>query len=448
MSEGANEDLRGEWWLPSEPSSRVLGTLQISPFLGPQLSLDRPLPITDTTKAIGRVDGAAHGDDISLLGVRRFLSGFLPEQELLATDAVVGAHLGSDPTFAQAALEFDVLTEWMAARALSSSEPNWSAPPGTAVVSVSYTAQPIEEICVASPVLIRLRPLVRINYERDRFTLAEKSRFEVVGDKLQPLDIAAKFIGPFQDFLAFAASHPASVAASWLRLNNDGDWLRWHRRWRHPKGDPGEVRLGEFLFRRSDLGVELGRVLTQWWALSERLRGCLDLLISLLYGAPEYIDTELLVLAQAAEAYHRGMYERFRWPPEDFTARKASVLDRFGANEVELREWLEGLLEYANEPTLASRLTDIEKKARSAIPEIFDAVPDWAKRLRRLRNSYTHRGAKPIQHAAGEIRPIVRLSKIAIQTCILIDLGLDASLVGAVLRRTGDYSWAMSEAHR
>jgi hypothetical protein len=179
-------------------------------------------------------------------------------------------------------------------------------------------------------------------------------------------------------------------------------------------------------------------------AVWKRCSEALALLVSLLFAAPRYADTALLLTAQALEAYHRASYPNRRWSDREFKIRKGAVLQRL--EDSELEGWIADLLRYANEPSLSERLEALDKKAQPVLQDLFKRRPKWDELLKDMRNKFTHRGRRPPDYGANELFQMARFGRLVLDVCLILDLGIPARVCRARAEQWSDFSWAMSDS--
>ena len=123
-------------------------------------------------------------------------------------------------------------------------------------------------------------------------------------------DLVSEHVVPLQELVAWSVQRPVTVTAAYLRVQPDGEWLEWRRRWRKASATNEETRAGNTRFFASDLAPTFADGLQRWLEVLRQSQEAIDLMVSLLFAAPEYVDTDLLLVAQSLEAYHRATLQR------------------------------------------------------------------------------------------------------------------------------------------
>jgi hypothetical protein len=449
----------GEWWLPSKPSRRVNGHLDLNSQIL-DLTLDAPLlPEGEVEQDFPVIYGLARGGfQLTLLGAYS-IRGFPIGNWYSVSDAVVGAHLDpTDANFAETAVGIDHLTEWVPARGIDI-QGTGRGEPGEKVLEISYTAQPPLEGRLANGTDVRISTSAPWGYSlKDGHTLnyGASVRWKY-RNPLPTQEIVSTHVVPLQELVAWSVQRPVTVAAAYLRVQPDGEWLEWRRRWRKAKVTDEKSPIGNIRFYASDLAPTFADGLQRWVEVLDRSQEAVDLMVSLLFAVPEYVDTDVLLVAQSLEAYHRSTLQKERWPEEIFEERQQAVLARFDDEEDrELKEWLAEALRFANEPFLSERLNDLHMKVEPVIGDLLALRPQWTALVKKMRNTYTHRGKKPgkqrekegREYEPDELKEMARLGRIVFDVCLMLDLGLSADTCRERVRQWSDYSWAMHDARK
>ncbi|HUY25500.1 MAG TPA: HEPN domain-containing protein [Candidatus Saccharimonadales bacterium] len=449
----------GKWWLPSEPERQMTGHLDLSGSIH-NLTLDAPLlPIGELEQDFPVIHGLAReGFDLTLLGAYSIRDWPIGNWYAIS-DVVVGAHLDpTDATFTETAVVFDHLAAWVPARGIET-KGTGRGEPGEKALEITYTIQaPLEgrltdgtdvQVSTSAPYGHSLKSGVTLNY-------AASVRWKY----RQPLttrDIVSDHVVPFQEVVAWAVQKPVTVSAAYLRAQPDGEWHEWRRRWRKAMATDEESPIGNIRLWASDLGPTFAEGLQRWLEVLRGSQDAIDLMVSLLFSAPEYADTDVLLVAQSLEAYHRATLQKDRWPREIFEQRQQAVLARFNDEEDgELKKWLDEVLEFANEPTLSERLRDLHNKVEPVLGDLLALRPQWADLVKKMRNTYTHRGKqrgkrpekRRRDYEPDELKEMARLGRLVFDVCLMLDLGLSVDTCRERVQRWSDYSWAMHDARK
>jgi hypothetical protein len=414
-----------------------------------ELSLHQPLLAQGQgMDDVPLIYGNARGTELTLIASRPF--DFLqPFTAFVVLDAVVGAHLTPDQLkFAEASVGIDRLVEWAPSGGLQTKIHNPLAKSGDPALEVSYTAQPPLEGRLMDGTHVRLDSFPRSSWGPGRFSVAVGASLRLRPRKpVEAAELATSRVIPLQDLVSWATQQPASVTSAYLRQTLGSEPLEWLRAWRRSSVQADEGTRGNIRFYASDFSPTFGSGVQRWMATRKLCSEALALLVSLLFAAPRYTDTALLLTAQALEAYHRAKFPNRRWSPREFKFRKDAVLQRLdGKDDLELQKWVAELLRYANEPSLSERLQALETKAQPVLNDLFKRRPMWHRQLKDMRNKFTHRGRKPPDYGANELFQVARFGRLVLDVCLILDLGIPPEVCRARVEQWSDFSWAMSEA--
>jgi len=442
----------GEWWLPSSRDRRVTGRLDLNGSIL-TLTLDGALLSTggegeqDFPVIHGRDRG---GSELTLLGAYSIRDWPIGDWYVV-NDALVGRHLSpAETSFAETSVVMDHLADWIPASGLDISRtPNAKA--GEKGVEVSYTVQAPLEGRLTDGTDVRINSSPRIEYALGRgITVGYGAgvRWEYRTPQTTR-EIVEHHVVPLQELVAWAVQQPVTVAAAYLRVQPDQEPLEWRRRWRKASKTDKEPPIGNIRFFASDLAPTFADGLERWLGLLNRSRDAVDLMVSLLFSEPEYVDTAVLLVAQSLEAYHRATLQKELWPRATFEQRQEAVLAHFKNDEDrDLMKWLAELLEFANEPTLAERLGDLHRKVEPVIGDLLALRPEWADDVKKMRNRYTHRGKQRRKYQPDELKEMARLGRIVFDVCLMLDLGLSPDICLQRAHQWSDYSFAMHDARK
>ncbi len=114
------------------------------------------------------------------------------------------------------------------------------------------------------------------------------------------------------------------------------------------------------LFAYNDVKEDLPRYLASWIRNSEKLRATYDLYFREHYSRLIVLDSELLSLAQALEAYHRNVFGGEYLTKDEYEfIRIALIVAIPDCVDNSLRDALEGMLKYGNHYSFRTRLKRI-----------------------------------------------------------------------------------------
>jgi hypothetical protein len=215
-------------------------------------------------------------------------------------------------------------------------------------------------------------------------------------------------LAPLRDVVSFGLDRSAAWSSVKIRLEDGvaGSTagspidLELVRPFLHPPDpDSAVIFPPSMLFSLVDHPVGWSGLLPAWLRLVEKASNATDILLGIKYAPPAFTDNRLILLAEAAEAYHRRLF-----PDRGVSAASlrnaemalASVDERVG-------EWLRLKLRHATEPSLRARLADLVRLARPAIDALVSRKDPLALEVSRIRNLYAHHGADPTGPEGAEV---------------------------------------------
>ena len=152
------------------------------------------------------------------------------------------------------------------------------------------------------------------------------------------------------------------------------------------------------------------------------------------------MDNHFLNAAGAAEGYHRILVRNEVLPRSAHRERLASILDSAPRGH---RTWLRETLAHSNEPTFRDRLRELHAQSFNVVAGVVGSADDFAGPIVKLRNALTHRGkGTPKAIPPGiEMFRLTQVTRLVLESCLLLDLGLDEMAVVAATRRSRAFRW-------
>ena len=448
----------GLWWLPDAPDEKVPGVLRYEPGDGPVLSLigafeDRimssPSPgltlIHEGSRTWDVIHGAAEQREVTLLGC--FPSGWKrtiaarvkspDKQTVVATTALIGAHVSGEDEAAFSAIEVSVedLGLWAGSSVF---DRLIGAPEGKLDGTGSISVKPVE----TQSVLVNGTELSLTH----RYTLPffDHRKGGTVGHMRDTSFVRAVPADPcsvsgaretaslVQDLVALAMHRAAGVI--WLRLEvAETVWVL-------PDGRPAPRRHADVLYSPAALGthdakaidhhrvlftcasLSFEEVVPRWCEARGRLQAATNMVLGLRYAPARYVENNLLTAVGAAEVLHRGLgIDEKPFPADDFTAMRDAMLAQVPQ---EHRARFKGAIR--NDQTLRDRLCALAARPdQEAIALLMPDVDRWATRTARARNDLAHEGRTP-NHSFEELIAVVEVTTAVVTLNVLHELGLPA----------------------
>ena len=120
-----------------------------------------------------------------------------------------------------------------------------------------------------------------------------------------------------------------------------------------PVGRKQAIRRRDALFLYENVADRIATLIANWLNMYETFGDAISLYFDSKNRATEYLERQVLWLAQALETLHRKSSDETSMPKEEFLERLESILERCSQDE---RSWLQDKLRYANELSFRARL--------------------------------------------------------------------------------------------
>ena len=147
------------------------------------------------------------------------------------------------------------------------------------------------------------------------------------------------------------------------------------------------------------------------------------------YDKVFHIPMTYLKIVQALEAFSRKMRNNNKEDESSYNKKIRYILNSID-NE-EYREWLEGKLRYANEPTLNSRIKELLKEVDFFLNLTSNERKSVASKISLTRNYFTHfdEANKDNAMTTEEIYYSTVVMQLALRVLIMLELGVDRNLI-------------------
>jgi hypothetical protein len=383
-----------------------------------------------------------HGETTGGLQVT-LLSAFERDHSQIYANAVIlGFHAESAvPPITAAAAVIEQLDEWWHPRALTD-DPALKHPD----VSVQYRQPADVELHDDGVIRTTLRSAGLPSYRSREVSIREEIRVEMKASAPQPLSVFRARMHACQDLLSVAALTLCSVEE--LRLvppYEDKRKAVIGRFYAVPIYKDPASRGADFLFRSRDVETRLPSMFGAWLESAERLSVVRSLYFSGAYGKT-FLELRLLAFAQAAEAYHRRVYEgQDLYMDADVYERDVLPQLRSAIPKIvgsDHRQALKKRMEFGNEVSFGRRLRTLVKEHEAALGA---AVPDpcsWVQTIVNYRNGFTHHPVADETMSDRDKIELIRCNyvlQILLELCFLKSMTLDAETIAALARKCDRY---------
>lgn len=402
---------QGYFWLPSDPTDRLPGTLTIRD--GGFIDLDvlgafkAYHPFGQST-TIDRIVGSVekHGyvtldrcfyRNWSLASPGIMKGTFFVHRALLG----VGHDTNESVVLKEFRFSVDGFEDWLGMTGLHTAA---DLTKGTATI----TCTPQDEVKVELNNGLQLALGVTHSFPRwasmTGTEIRQAAHLRLVAKELRPIDDFTLLAHRLTNFLCFAMDETVTMrmpSAATMGMKEGGTDLErvdlsvvyQSLPFTEQERKPDAHRM---LFRFADIRDNAAVVINKWLGAYETVSPALNLYFSARTGAHRFVDSRFLALAQAAETLHRRT--------SDDTVMDRTVFETLVDGLLKLcpdahKEWLRNRLTYGNEPSLANRL----KKVIQPFEDLLGTADDRARLVRSAvdtRNYLTHYDPKLAARAA------------------------------------------------
>lgn len=312
----------------------------------------------------------------------------------------------------------------------------------------------------------------------------QKTFLTLQNSQERSIEQCVELIINFRDFLSFAMSKPSSMTAVTGNvdvtyekpiLNNDGTYSTVEEvrevqvnilfaLWNSEQHSEIKISLHEMLFIYSDIENRLGVVFKEWLCKKETYESVFELFMTTMYTPNLYLHYGFLNMIQALEVYHGnkyegtyqedraykgGIYEKLLEAIESFP----SEADNQNGISDDFRSALKGKLNFLNQHTLQTRLSEILGDITSLLPDNFigdnDNRKSFISRASNTRHALAHHNKKQKKKAAKgqELLQLFHTLTVILQSCLLRELGFTDESIKNLINRNRNYQreWRSSD---
>jgi len=308
-------ECHGIWWLPSDPSDKMGGTLSFSDDSGIVLHLfgafgepaytagNKAMPIV-----VGITWDSSLGSLFTLKNCR--LTSFhlgspgIAREDYLCENLFIGAHLEEedDFLFSYATLEFSGLSNWAEGLSGLTTGPVTTNDPRARGYFAQWT-KPDPLVGNIAGARLVLGAGAKSSATVRKATIEEKIQIVVETKQLLTCgQLIVQYSYPLQNFLTFATGNPSTVSRLRVRRTERGDPIDYLAA-RVYAGDDADVPAHRMLFTLQDVRERAMELFARWIDLSSRLVNALTPFFAVQYQPKTYVDIKFLSVFQALELY-------------------------------------------------------------------------------------------------------------------------------------------------
>ena len=440
-------ECRGEWWLPSNPSTCLAGTLTFSQDMGAILELDGSFTREPEESELFNppiVNGVSNtGTDITLchcLGKRLTIySGGRTTSKVYAHNLFVGVHFKDedDIKFRHMIVYYSHLDGWLGISGFKTREE------GKEII-IKYKEPDSIRAFISSTVALSLD----FGHSYSPYMLTEATLKQSVHVTLLPVENMAfteykELIHQFQNFLSLATTeyvYPTFIAGlaeidSYKKTMGNHIGYPFVNVFYQLARSPqkyAETSSPDPLFTFKAISNEFEQYLQNWFEKQELLKPVHQLYFGTLYNPAMYLDQRFMAYVQALEAYHRRTTDNFELSEEEHEERIKQILDSVSPH---YKAWLRAKLEYSNEPSLRKRLKELIEANRALPSGLARDGKDLINKVCTTRNYLIHYDSKLEGEVAKgeELYNLTQKLKVLLEACFLRELGFSSKTARTLL---------------
>lgn len=399
MLEGFEE--MGRWWPVGSSRVKTRGILRFRPPGGLSLELVVSTPAQQHHFAEPHPSLVIHGItdagrrvtlmDCFVSGSRQYFATRVSHTTVVANRAIIGAHLRAHakPRFPLLAVRLTHFDEWNCQTGIA-------AKYGTdrdSLVGVDYKFLPTRQFDLPA---LRARLSISSSFSDSTPRIGvlhwEENWWLILSyDNPQSLDRLLQDQSDLATFLSLLigdAVHPLRLTLKTALMSPELDVVQLRAGRRPDRVIPPHAMLLPY----SSVQEVFGVVLNRWYERREALRSVYDLVGGTLYGGDLYPSLRFLMLAQAAETFHRQARSGTYVPKKEFRAVARTLKRAIPSNTPRgLQEALSSRIDFGNDLSLRTRLTCLVGEVPFDVQNRYIGLPDhFVRSVVATRNYLTH----------------------------------------------------------
>lgn len=447
------------WWQPQNPTDRLVGHVEEDDGGRIHLALVGAFSGIPGMPTLPLLHGStSDGKLLTLVGLIAtelkvpLLKGF-PRSRFVAQELYVGANLTPGEAFDELVIEPTYLPEWAGVSGLSTKIGRHKGA-RTPSADVLYRWPKTRRAKTETGTRILLETAHETRQRRSARAITEQFVLRVRPDKeAPPNELVGSYGRALLDLVSLATQRPNTYSSVTLHSSRYSRRLRprkihyedveFRANWWSSDAvqEPTESAVGvqELLFTLADEVPPFEHIVPRWLELHKDLRDAVVPYFALIYAPPKFMDSRIIVLTQALEAYHRLRYPQTVIPKAEFRAVRKHLRARI---PYRYRTFLGDRLGYLNEPTQRGRLAQLVATVTEALPGLFSPQPRFVEELTDERNRQTHPGgSRPrVLRTGPQLYRLATTAAYTFQSLLLLELGFSARQIAPLWQRNAEYT--------
>ena len=440
-------EFEGYWWTPKSEDRKVPGTLEYDPDEGITLQLlttlteDGDLPSADSAATrYDRILGkSTDDDDLTLLNcIVSNVSGIggTQTEQYQASQLLIGHCFTDSVEFSRLQVKSELIDAWAERAATSFDSSILDRADGEG--PVKGKAGDTFEIKAEAPETLEAeidRGTVKLKHDistnlrrRGGGEITDKCFFELdFGSDTVDREMLLDYAKRIEDFVSLALGEEC-WAEELIGIGADGE-TEIEVLYR-PQGSPKEaskIHPYKTNFILPDISDNYETVVANWFSAYDEYSQALNLYFSTRYNNRMYVNNEFFSLVQTIEVFHRRNeeFEGVYLDPDDFGDYYDDLCDTIRSDfDNSFKQHLkDGTFEYANEYSLAKRMTELVREIDGILEEIPLEFESNIRPIVNARNNLTHKG--DARSSTNELYKFSLILKALFETLILLEIEID-----------------------
>lgn len=449
-----NVQYKGFWWLLNKPDDKVAGILTFSPFEIPSLELIGHFTVDSDQYRIDIILGSCGGRAITLYKCIGTHFSYVSKQEQNATSFVanflfIGVHFEGVEAikFRRMYVHYEYLDSWIDTSGFRNPVLEESG-----LIEIAYQEPDTISIPVNDDLSIYIdTETTHPSFDQTERSIKQTALFRIEFQNEVLIETFIGLISQIANFLGLSMIlpiNPTMIRGETERFpyfveTNDG----------HPKPLEGTCRPIEvyyllkdntkqkeriypfqMIFAFNDIKDNLQTYLVNWIENSEAIKPVYDLFFGDIYMSKMYHEMRFLMLMQGIETYHRRRRKNIVSDSTEHATRIQNILNSVPA---ECRKWLEGRLEYSNEPPLRQRIKEILSELPTDLKKLIGQESKFIYKVVATRNYLTHYNESLAEKAfkPNQLAHVIRKLRMILVFILLQEMGMDKESIGAFMTK-------------
>jgi hypothetical protein len=421
---------QGVFWLPGKKADLRTGRLTFDPDEGATLTITGVFGGVDEQSndqtRMRRVHGSTGGRDLTLDGCFNTGTDFetpgAPHQRYYVSRVITDALFdeSEDLAFDKCSVAFDQLARWI-------------NPPGVRVNLHGQTPQlefePLHDETVKigdeEELTLTSKWVVDGDYIT-KISLAQGTYLELKYPAARSLDKILGDVKYLQDLLTLATNGP--TAPLQITLCRAGKEMKYYQGQLAERVRLDAPQSAGILFELSDIGGL--PAIAKWVNVAREYHIVMGSLLSIRYASRLYVENRFNNVVSAAETFHRVRFSNQIRPRAEF---RQFCRELIAAVPEENRDWLRSQIQFANEPRLRDRLTEMTAYAGKAFTVIYGEPEPWVRVVTETRNRLTHHDQRrALSLEMGDLHFLTESVFMLVMLCLFRECQMDDKTLSAI----------------